>query len=757
MVVAPRRRQVQGRAPGGALDHQRQPLGPLPDLPPPRASACRATSACATTRHAPLPHLLQELPLRAADDERDAARWAETYEPWVGEERTYYETDAARGRPRATPSSSSTRRCASSAPAASAPATRSATPARSRWPAAASPPASPSAPAARIHESNCDFCGACIDVCPTATLMEKPNKWIATHRGLDEHDLQLLLASAARISIGIAQRPGRHRQAGPPQPRQRRPDLRPRPLPLRRRRRQAAPARSTSCAAAPPGRRSSPRTGASWSSTPPSRSRPSSQKHGAQARSRCSDRPSTRTRRTTWRRSSRATSSARRTSISAPPRRTAPPRRRSRPRSARRRCRRTCANIAQSDVIICHRRRPRVEPQRRRAAHQGCHRRQPRRAAQRQAACSSPRSGARWPTSRSRTAASGCARDPADEAAGRRRAGEGRDARRARSPPATRATRAAVLAAPATPRRPASSIVYAPSPVDAAARRQRRARLPRTSPSRCAARRPRSRCTSCRPRPTSTARATWASIPSAAPAARRSHEPGMDFDAMIDAAIAGTLKAMVVVGDNPLMFAPDTARVAQALGVARRARRHRQPAHRHGEGRARRLRRRPVIREDRHLHQRRAPRRTACTPRSTRSATRARRCSRSPTWRTRSAAPTRGRTRTRTPSRTRSPRTSPATSASLGRIAFWGKTRVVSTAVEGRAAAGAPRRGRACEGRAAADHRPHAVHEPRRRGDPRAGRRQAAPRRVRRAHPRTRRRCASTAIRGHSWRRRTAR
>ena len=30
-----------------------------------------------------------------------------------------------------------------------------------------------------IQESNCDFCGACIDVCPTATLMEKPNKWIA--------------------------------------------------------------------------------------------------------------------------------------------------------------------------------------------------------------------------------------------------------------------------------------------------------------------------------------------------------------------------------------------------------------------------------------------------------------------------------------------------------------------------------------------------------------------------------------------------
>jgi predicted molibdopterin-dependent oxidoreductase YjgC len=30
-----------------------------------------------------------------------------------------------------------------------------------------------------VHDSNCDFCGACIDVCPTATLMEKPNKWVA--------------------------------------------------------------------------------------------------------------------------------------------------------------------------------------------------------------------------------------------------------------------------------------------------------------------------------------------------------------------------------------------------------------------------------------------------------------------------------------------------------------------------------------------------------------------------------------------------
>ena len=31
-----------------------------------------------------------------------------------------------------------------------------------------------------VHDSNCDFCGACIDVCPTATLMERPNKWAAT-------------------------------------------------------------------------------------------------------------------------------------------------------------------------------------------------------------------------------------------------------------------------------------------------------------------------------------------------------------------------------------------------------------------------------------------------------------------------------------------------------------------------------------------------------------------------------------------------
>jgi NADH dehydrogenase/NADH:ubiquinone oxidoreductase subunit G len=39
----------------------------------------------------------------------------------------------------------------------------------------------------------------------------------------------------------------------------------------------------------------------------------------------------------------------------------------------------------------------------------------------------------------------------------------------------------------------------------------------------------------------------------------------MAFSSMIDAAAAGTLKAMVVVGDNPLMFAPGTSTVRQAL------------------------------------------------------------------------------------------------------------------------------------------------------------------------------------------------
>ena len=45
----------------------------------------------------------------------------------------------------------------------------------------------------RVDESNCDFCGACIDVCPTATLMEKPNKWLARTEDWTTHDVQLVL------------------------------------------------------------------------------------------------------------------------------------------------------------------------------------------------------------------------------------------------------------------------------------------------------------------------------------------------------------------------------------------------------------------------------------------------------------------------------------------------------------------------------------------------------------------------------------
>jgi NADH-quinone oxidoreductase subunit G len=39
----------------------------------------------------------------------------------------------------------------------------------------------------------------------------------------------------------------------------------------------------------------------------------------------------------------------------------------------------------------------------------------------------------------------------------------------------------------------------------------------------------------------------------------------MTFDQMLDAAIDGTLKAMIIAVDNPLMFAPDRARVDRAL------------------------------------------------------------------------------------------------------------------------------------------------------------------------------------------------
>ena len=216
----------------------------------------------------------------------------------------------------------------------------------------------------------------------------------------------------------------------------------------------------------------------------------------------------------------------------------------------------------------------------------------------------------------------------------------------------------------------------------------------------------------------------------------------MTFDEMVDAAIAGKLKAMIVVGDNPLMFAPGRARVEQALAALDVLDRHRQPADRHGEGRARRLRRRAR----RTARPARTPTpsgaSTACTPRSTRSATRARRCSRSPTSRTPSAAPD-----TWTYAHPDAV-TDEIAATVAGYEPFRASSRHLGqdarsvAAVEGRAAARRGAKTTIGERRAAAHDGPHALHEPRRRGGPRAGRRQAAPRGVRRDPPGRRRRPA---------------
>lgn len=100
------------------------------------------------------------------------------YEPWLGEERTYYETEqpeADRANPflefdpqmciictRCVRACDEVRHTGAITLAGRGYSTRIAFGA-----------------GGAIHESNCDFCGACIDVCPTATLLEKPNKWIA--------------------------------------------------------------------------------------------------------------------------------------------------------------------------------------------------------------------------------------------------------------------------------------------------------------------------------------------------------------------------------------------------------------------------------------------------------------------------------------------------------------------------------------------------------------------------------------------------
>ena len=64
-----------------------------------------------------------------------------------------------------------------------------------------------------IHESNCDFSGACIDVCPTAALMEHPNKWVAkpdtwTTTTCDSCAVGCSISMGSREGRGVIVRPG---------------------------------------------------------------------------------------------------------------------------------------------------------------------------------------------------------------------------------------------------------------------------------------------------------------------------------------------------------------------------------------------------------------------------------------------------------------------------------------------------------------------------------------------------------------------
>lgn len=64
-----------------------------------------------------------------------------------------------------------------------------------------------------IDESNCDFCGACVDVCPTATLMEAPNKWVArpdrwVTTTCTECSMGCTIQMGVRDGRGIQVRPG---------------------------------------------------------------------------------------------------------------------------------------------------------------------------------------------------------------------------------------------------------------------------------------------------------------------------------------------------------------------------------------------------------------------------------------------------------------------------------------------------------------------------------------------------------------------
>ena len=65
----------------------------------------------------------------------------------------------------------------------------------------------------QIDESNCDFCGTCIDVCPTATLMEAPNKWVArpdrwVTTTCTECSMGCTIQMGVRDGRGIQVRPG---------------------------------------------------------------------------------------------------------------------------------------------------------------------------------------------------------------------------------------------------------------------------------------------------------------------------------------------------------------------------------------------------------------------------------------------------------------------------------------------------------------------------------------------------------------------
>jgi predicted molibdopterin-dependent oxidoreductase YjgC len=65
----------------------------------------------------------------------------------------------------------------------------------------------------QIDESNCDFCGACVDVCPTATLMEAPNKWVArpdkwVTTTCTECSMGCTIQMGVRDGRGIQVRPG---------------------------------------------------------------------------------------------------------------------------------------------------------------------------------------------------------------------------------------------------------------------------------------------------------------------------------------------------------------------------------------------------------------------------------------------------------------------------------------------------------------------------------------------------------------------